>query len=113
MEKLQREPEPASVPPADLVREHLGRVLASPHFRTSKRCSDFLSFVVDRTLKGHRLEIKERTIGAAVFGRPHDYETPADPIVRVKANEVRKRLAQYYGEAGAEELLQIQLPAGA
>ena len=113
MEKLQLEPDSASGPPVDLVREHLTRVLASPHFRTSKRCSEFLTFVVDQTLEGHRLEIKERTIGAAVFGRPLDYETPADPIVRVKANEVRKRLAQYYGEAGAEETLQIELPAGA
>ena len=102
-----------SVPPAELVREHLNRVLASPHFRTSKRSSHFLSFVVDLTLQGRQLEIKERTIGAAVFGRPLDYETPADPIVRVKANEVRKRLAQYYGEVGAEESVQIELPSGA
>ena len=113
MEKLLHEPDSASVPPAELVREHLSRVLASPHFRTSKRSAAFLSFVVDQTLDGHELEIKERTIGVAVFGRAPDYETPADPIVRVKANEVRKRLAQYYGESGAEEAVRIDLPAGA
>jgi len=113
VQKLQQEPDLAPVPPVEAVREHLNRVLASPHFRTSKRSSDFLSFVVDLTLQGRQLEIKERTIGAAVFGRPLDYETPADPIVRVKANEVRKRLAQYYGEVGADEPVQIELPAGA
>ena len=47
-----------------------------------------------------------------VFDRPADYDTGDDSIVRVKANEVRKRLAQYYGEAGTPQEVQIDLPAG-
>lgn len=115
MEKVQHESTGPSLktPSPESVREHLGRLLASPHFRTSKRCCEFLSFVVERSLEGREQEIKERTLGVAIFGRPQNYETAADPIVRVKANEVRKRLAQYYRETGVDELLQIELPSGA
>lgn len=35
-------------------------------------------------------------IGAQVFGRRPDYDTNEDPVVRVRAADVRKRLAQYY-----------------
>lgn len=52
-----------------------------------------LEFVVERKLEA---QLKERTIGVEIFGRPSDYETSADPIVRVKATEIRKRLAQHY-----------------
>ncbi len=56
--------------------------------------------------------LKERTIGVELFGRDASYDTSGDSIVRVKANEVRKRLAQYYQEAGARDELRIQLPTG-
>jgi len=33
-----------------------------------------------------------------VFGRPADYDNYADPVVRISAGEVRKRIAQCYQE---------------
>jgi hypothetical protein len=95
-----------------VVRECLDRILASPAFRTSGRAKQFLSFVVLRTLEGRREEIKERTIGAEVFGRIADFETSGDSIVRVNANEVRRRLAQYYHDAAPPDPVQIVLPPG-
>ncbi|MBB5061225.1 hypothetical protein HDF16_005961 [Granulicella aggregans] len=56
--------------------------------------------------------LKERNLGTEVFGRPSDYDTSADPIVRVTAGEVRKRIAQYYQTAGHQEELRIDLPIG-
>ncbi len=56
-------------------------------------------------------DVKERTIGIEVFHRPPNYDTAQDNIVRVTANEVRKRLAQYYGKGGADVI--ITLPLGA
>jgi hypothetical protein len=41
-----------------------------------------------------------------VFGRSPDYDTAEDPVVRLRAADVRKRLAQYYqakSEAGESE----------
>jgi len=67
---------------------------------------------VECKIEGREEEIKERTIGAAVFGRPPDYDTPGDSIVRVRANEIRKRLAQYYQQLGASDPIRIDLHTG-
>jgi len=57
------------------VRGQLQRILASPIFRNSKRNCNLLSHVVERTLEGHRDDLKERAIGIDVFGRSIDYDT--------------------------------------
>lgn len=88
------------------------RVLASGAFRTSKRSQDFLRYVVQRTLAGQEDSIKERTIAVEVFGRPAHYDSSEDSFVRVKASEVRRRLAQYAEKAGAGDALRIELPLG-
>ena len=42
--------------------------------------------------------LRERMIGAEMFGRPVSYDTGSDSVVRVKATDVRKKLAQFYAE---------------
>src|SRR5690242_5725626 len=106
------EPSIGEPPDARCIREELQLILASPSFRSSSRCSEFLCFVVERTLEGRQEELKERTLGVSLFGRAPDYDTPGDPVVRVKANEVRKRLAQYYSDQGRNRKLRVELPPG-
>ena len=91
----------------------LERLLESRHFRNSKRYPAFLRYVVEHTLSGDTDGLKERTLGIEVFARPSNYDTNADPIVRVTAGEVRKRIAQYYQEPGHEHEVRIDLPLGA
>ena len=95
------------------VHEQLNRILASPAFRGSKRLSAFLSFIVLQTVENPAGNLKERTVGVHVFGRPADYDTSLEPVVRVSAGDLRKRIAQYYHEPGHEGELRIDLPAGA
>jgi hypothetical protein len=45
-----------------------------------------------------------------VFGREAGYNTNHDPIVRITALEIRKRVAQYYHEPGHESGIRIELP---
>jgi hypothetical protein len=92
--------------------EQLERIVRSKHFRNSKRYPTFLRFVVEQTLAGKTEGLKERILGVDVFGRPNHYNTNEDPIVRVTAGEIRKRIAQYYQEPGHEEELRIDLPLG-
>ncbi|MCX7603560.1 MAG: hypothetical protein N2036_05735 [Bryobacteraceae bacterium] len=94
------------------IRAHLGTLLRSSAFRNSPRCQEFLSHTVELALSGRRDQLKERLIGVQLFGRQTAYDTAEDPIVRVKANEVRKRLAQAYEELGATEGVRIVLPPG-
>jgi hypothetical protein len=94
------------------VREQLDRLLANPFFSHSKRFPSFLRFVIEHTLDGDAENIKERTLGIEIFGRDANYDTASDPIVRVTAAEVRKRVAQYYQEPAHRDELRITLPSG-
>ena len=94
------------------VLAQLDLILASRHFRQSKRSAILLRFIVENTLKGHESILKERTLGVEVFGRTPDYDTNADPVVRMAAGEIRKRIAQYYHDSSNPGQLHIDLPSG-
>jgi hypothetical protein len=94
------------------VRRELERILSSRVFRGSRRCQAFLQYVVARTLDGDSKSLKERTVAVDVFGRDATEDLSDNSIVRVGAREVRNRLAQYYMDDGANDLLRIDLPAG-
>jgi hypothetical protein len=93
------------------IRSHLKQILASKAFRGSRRCQEFLSYVVEHSLSGEFSEIKERMLGICLFDRDASYDTNSDSIVRVTATDVRKRLLRYY-EAAAASALRIELPPG-
>jgi hypothetical protein len=94
------------------VQEQLDRLLATPFFNSSKRYPSFLKFVVSRSLAGQTDQLKERILGIEVFGRPADYDTHTDPIVRVTAAEIRKRVEQYYQDPKHSQEIRFFLPAG-
>lgn len=106
-------PDAIAEPRKQAVRSELARILDSPAFRGSRRCCRFLEYSVEHVLRGcaHE-ELKERNIGVEVLQRPPDYDTNEDAIVRVTANEVRKRLAQYYQAADPNGDPAIALPPG-
>ena len=61
------------------VRLALEQILASRSFRASNQCSGLLRYIVDHTLAGEDNLLRERVIGAELFGRPAGYETSEDP----------------------------------
>jgi hypothetical protein len=94
------------------AQEELDRILKSPAFHGSPRCSQFLQFVVDRALDGQYDALKERMIGIEVFGRNPSYQTEGDSVVRVRASDVRRRLSQYYSVTETAPLCRINIPSG-
>lgn len=94
------------------VLDHLRRIQESHSFCNSPRSKEFLSYVVEHGLDGHEELLKERSIGIHLFQRNPDYITSDDPIVRVKAAEVRRRLAQYYAEEEETPEVRIEIPVG-
>jgi hypothetical protein len=103
---------PNTVPNASDVREQLERLLTHPLFCNSKRYPALLAYTVDQTLLGSAADLKERSIGIEVFGRTPSYDANADPVVRITAGEVRKRLTQYYYDSAHAGELVIELPVG-
>lgn len=95
------------------IRAELERLLQSPFFVNTRQCQAFLKAVVGHTLNGNEAALRERSLGAELFAREAEYDNTADPIVRVRANEVRKRLGQYYSELQGNPAVRIELPSGA
>jgi hypothetical protein len=87
-------------------------VCKSPSFLTSPKSCQFLRHIVHCTLNGKADELKERLIGIALMGRDASYDTGSDAGVRVRANDVRKRLAAYYASGPGELELTLDIPAG-
>lgn len=94
------------------VDQQLERILASRDFRASDKLSAFLRFVVEETLAGRGDRIKGYTVATEVFGRPPDFDPAADPVVRIQAGRLRRRLDTYYHTAGADDPLVVEIPKG-
>jgi hypothetical protein len=107
-------PDNKNLPPEQmaLIQMALFEVLQSTPFKTSKQSQQLLQYIVQQTVRGRQDLLKERIIGAAVFARRADYDTNSDPVVRTRAGEVRKRLAQYYLGEGREGTLRIEINPG-
>lgn len=100
-------------PDASEVNGALERILSSQPFRTSKQCQALLRYIVNHSLGGDDTGLRERVVGVEVFGRSVDYDTSEDPVVRMRAADVRKRLAQFYQSAeSAGSPVHIELKPG-
>jgi hypothetical protein len=95
-----------------LVHSQLDRIVSDGRFTASKRYPQLFRYIVEQTLAGNEDDLKERTLGVEVFHRPPDYDTNLDPVVRLCAAEVRKRLAQYYQSPAHVGELRIELNPG-
>jgi hypothetical protein len=99
-------------PHCTALREHVREILESPAFNGSRRSQEFLRHIVEKALDGHFDELKERSLGVELFGRPASYNTGEDAIVRVTASDVRRRLFQFYGEIGFTSEFRVDLHSG-
>ena len=95
------------------ILEEANDILADRSFKNSRRCQVLFRSLIDRALANEPDSAKERILGVEVFGRDPNYDTSADPIVRITANEIRKRLGQWYQEPDQQHNVKIRLDAGA
>jgi hypothetical protein len=96
-----------------LVEAEMESICNSTAFKTSRKCREFLRYVVQVTLSGRGDSLKERSIGIDLMGCDVSYDPSTDARVRVRAKEVRQRLTAFYAiETGFREC-RISLPVGA
>jgi hypothetical protein len=88
------------------------RVVASTPFQRTQRLREFLLYVAERAILDPGAGLHEQEIGHAVFGRPADYDTSQDNLVRVQASKLRKRLQEYFATEGKDEAEVVELPKG-
>lgn len=94
-------------------RELVRRVVDSQSFSRSPALRAFLVYITDHEIRGEADKLKEQTIGTEVLGRKPNYDPADDNIVRVRAHELRGRLARYFASEGKDEPVIITIPRGA
>jgi adenylate cyclase len=116
---LSSDPAPGEAGPGDrlapaaaAVRQALERVLASPDFVASERLKNFLRFVVEETLAGRADRLRAYPIALEVLGRDASFDPQTDPVVRMEAGRLRRRLERHYLGAGQHDPVRIDIPKG-
>ncbi|MDR3792749.1 MAG: hypothetical protein P4L03_05135 [Terracidiphilus sp.] len=109
-------PQPAALLPdtldPDRCWELLQRVAASTSLRRATRLQELLLFVGQCALRDNRAHVSEQEIGARIFGRPADYDTSVDNIVRTNMSDLRKRIAAYFEHEGTADPIHMEIPRG-
>ena len=94
-------------------REELESVLRHPAINRSLNLVRFLQFICTKYFEGEAEDIRERMVAVEALGRKEaNFDSHADPIVRVTARDLRKRLTDFYANEGREHAIQIVLPRG-
>ncbi|WP_158045968.1 hypothetical protein [Skermanella pratensis] len=103
---------PAGEPTDKEILDHLDAICATEEFRRATRCRNFLRYVVEETLAGRTDRIKAYAIAVSVLGRDESFDPQADPVVRIEAGQLRRRLERYYLTDGSDCTVRIELPKG-
>ena len=111
MKVQMAEPVSALVEP-DEIRFALERLLRSKYFINAHKKQKFVRLICDYYLEGRAQALNEHILGYDVFGRDSSYNPSNDPIVRVFAHEIRKKLEVYYANEGATDPVRLEIPAG-
>lgn len=90
----------------------LKQILRSPSFSASPKLKQFLLYVVDCRLRAPGHAVKEYMVGRNALSRGDSFDPKEDPIVRVYAGRLRKKLHEYYSSDGAGATVLIELPKG-
>lgn len=94
-------------------REELEWLLRHPEMTRSVNLVRFLTFICKRYFDGEEEDIREYSIAVEALGRKAEsFDSHVDPIVRVTARALRKKLDDIYSGDGKNRLMRIVLPLG-
>lgn len=102
----------APSPSEDEARCILNKILSSPEFSSVVQLRAFLAYIVTAAIENRPEEIKGYTIAIEALGRDTSFNPASDPIVRVEAARLRKRLSSYYAGTGSDDPVIIEIPKG-
>lgn len=107
-----KDSEPTTPVMPEEVHQILANIFKSKHFAHAPKKQKFLQLICDYYLNGQAKELNEYLIGRDVFERDNKYNPAADPIVRVGAHDIRKKLDLYYQNEGVSDEIRLFIPVG-
>ena len=97
---------------SEAIQAQLQKILSSRTLVQSKRLVRFLSFIVDKGLKGRGKGLNEYLIGIEAYERSSSFDPQIDTIVRSEARRLRLKLHRYYETEGISDPILIEVPKG-
>ena len=97
---------------AEQERREIEAILRSRTFQGSPSVLRLATYIGEQYLAGEAESLKEYNIAIDVLGKPRDFDTKRDSIVRVEAYRLRKKLKVYYATEGAGHDLEMVLEPG-
>lgn len=93
-------------------KNEVDRLFASGILGRSTNLAKMFRIISEHYFENSEASVKEYTIAVEGFGRPLDFDPHLDPVVRVTAHLLRKRLSEFYVAEGASHPVHILLPRG-
>lgn len=88
----------------------LQRLLADQRFKTADRQKAILTYLVAQRIKDE--EVKAYAIAVDVLGRPSNFDSSIDPIVRIEISRLRSTLESFYVAFGEDHDIWISVKKG-
>lgn len=97
---------------AELMRQELDTVIASPDFARAPIMKRLLSFLVGETAAGRGDHLKAYSVAVDGLGRAPDYDARADSYPRVQVGRLRRMLENHYRTNQPIAGLRLTIPSG-
>ncbi len=95
------------------AQQALKGALLSPGFSSSPQLSDFLRYIVEKTIEGKAGDIKAYSIAVDALGKSEDFDPQENAAVRVAAGRLRQALKLHNARSAKDDPpLKIKLEAG-
>ena len=90
----------------------VSKINCSAEFYSKPLLTKFLTYLVDKYLKGEGDKLKGYTIATEVFGKDEHFDPDQNALVRIYAGRLRRSLRIYYLEEGRNDPIYIKIPKG-
>lgn len=97
---------------SEQVELQLDHILTSSNFKGSTQMQNFLRYVVDKKLSGEEKQLKQYTIAVEALGQAESFDADTNPLVRIEAGRLRKKLDSYYLHEGKNDPCIVSIPVG-
>ena len=94
------------------IDDQVDRITQSRVFKTSSQMQNFLRYVVKKKLANTTASLKQYTIAVEALGQPEDFDPETNPLVRIEAGRLRKKLYHYYAHEGKRDACVFTIPVG-
>jgi hypothetical protein len=88
------------------------RLIHSNILHGSESLCKLLRYLAEQSTDHPAAQVKEYQIATEVFGRPEHFDPRLDSTVRVQTGRLRSKLSEYYGAAGIDDPVVIEIPKG-